>query len=241
MKKYFVAMAMMLSASLSSFAEPAVSVKSSNAGGDYDKLYASFVFGGANVGGFGLFSDYDAAGYFGNVDCFGMIGANVGYAHAFRLTSSVPLFLEAGGELNYISGTEAGVAYGQYVDFNVKMLNIQIPVNVTYHIPATDKFAIAPYLGVNLKVNAIGTFKFNDGDAYSLFSSKDMNNVFGLGDAANRVQVGMNLGVNFILSEKFTFGYRFQQDFNNYYKVKYRGCGVKLSTNNQYITLGYIL
>lgn len=38
-----------------------------------------------------------------------------------------------------------------------------------------------------------------------------------------------------------SFGYRFQQDLINYYKWEHSGSGVKLTTNNHYITLGYIL
>lgn len=241
MKKYFMAMTMMLSASLGSFAESSLSVKASNAVGDYDKVYASFVFGGASVGGFGRLNNYDAAYYFGGVDYFSMVGANIGYSHAFSLTSSEPLFFELGCELNYTSGSEVVAAYDQYMDLNVNMLNVQIPVNVTYHVPASDKFTIAPYAGFNLKINAVGTLELNNRYSFSMFNETDMEKLFDVGSTANRVQVGMNVGVNFILSKKMSFGYRFQQDLINYYKWEHSGSGVKLTTNNHYITLGYIL
>lgn len=208
----------------------------------YGKVYASFNLAGVSLKGGGVVSSVDIAKATNGNDNVSMNGFNVGLLKGINLTKSAPLFLEIGGEVNYLAGSE------QMVDF--KMLNFQVPVNLTYRIPVCDGFAIAPYAGLNFKVNILGLVG-SSGVNYSLFSDDDVALVekyLGVKNydpqTANRFQLGMNAGVNFVIAKKLCIGYRFQPDFIDYYKYDFivdkYPASLSLATSSHSISIGYI-
>lgn len=234
MKKFIIA-ALMLTASSATFAQFTNGGSKGAAGdnSDYNKVYTSF-----NVGSFTYKESFKGGGYKGSDDeSVGLIGFNVGYAHGFNLKNTLPLFLELGGEFNFNSGSKDDDTY--------TFMNIAVPVNVVYRFGVSDNFAIAPYAGLNFKINVIGKVKDDDADeSESYFNKDDMGDDW----TANRFQLGMNVGVNFIVNNKFSFGYRFQPDFIKYQSwdksVKYEGEKFEgeqsTKHTNHFFTFGYI-
>lgn len=238
----------MLTASSATFAQFTNGGSKGAAGdnSDYNKVYTSFNVGSftysATAKGYGEKSSRDESA--------GLIGFNVGYAHGFNLKKSLPLFLELGGEFNFNSGTKKELKLssrsGEFKvdddEYTVTFMNIAVPVNLVYRFDVSDKFSIAPYAGLNFKINILGKQK-EDGDdeSESFFNEDDMGKDF----KANRFQLGMNVGVNFIVSNKFSFGYRFQPDFIKYQSadINYNDdIKVEVSTKhtNHFFTFGYI-
>lgn len=233
MKKLIIA-ALLLTVSSVTFAQFTNGGSKSSVGdnSDYNKVYTSF-----NVGSFSESTNLKYEGMKASDDeSVGLLGFNVGYAHGFNLKKSLPLFLELGGELNFNSGSEDDVTY--------TFMNIAVPVNFVYRFGISDNFAIAPYAGLNFKINVLGKEKEEGDESESFFNKDDMGDDW----TANRFQLGMNVGVNFIVSNKFSFGYRFQPDFIKYQSEDFNGkkYGVDGSYEhstkhtNHYFTFGYI-
>lgn len=158
-------------------------------------------------------------------------GFAAGYAKGISLTSSMPLFVEAGGQVRFNSKKEDGIKFSY--------LAIDVPVNVTYRwdVPSVAGFSIAPYAGLRLTGNIIGQAKAG-GEKISFFDEDDMKE-FGFGyddeddydaETANRIQFGMQLGVNFNY-KMLTLGVGYSLDFNDYIKGA--------STKGLMISVGY--
>lgn len=157
-------------------------------------------------------------------------GFAAGYAKGISLTSSMPLFVEAGGQVRFNSKKEDGIKFSY--------LAIDVPVNVTYRwdVPNVAGFSIAPYAGLRLTGNIIGQAKAG-GEKISFFDEDDMKES-GIGydeddydaETANRIQFGMQLGVNFNY-KMLTLGVGYSLDFNDYIKGA--------STKGLMISVGY--
>ena len=121
-------------------------------------------------------------------------------------------------------------------------MNIAVPVNFLYRFDVSEKFSIAPYAGLNLKLNIVGKAKAKGATESSSFFKKDDFKKAGLDEdfAANRFQLGMNLGVNCIINKKFSAGYRFQPDFISYQSYNQNGIDYSTKITNHYFTFGYI-
>lgn len=118
-------------------------------------------------------------------------------------------------------------------------MNIAVPVNFLYRFDVSDKFSIAPYAGLNLKLNIVGKAKAKGAtESASFFKKEDMGGDKDL--TANRFQLGMNLGVNCIINKKFSAGYRFQPDFISYQSYNKNGIDYSTKITNHYFTFGYI-
>lgn len=195
---------------------------------DYLRFYTSFVTGQMNfntsVSGSGnVNSDLKSNGF------------NIGLVRGCNLTNgNSPFFLEVGGELTY-----------QHIDddyltfkFDLNQVSIAVPFNFTYFItvPNTGN-SIAPFFGLNAKLNLVGKGTV-DGDNINFFTSGEEDS-FGE-EKANRFQIGMNIGTN-IYIKNFLIGYRYQSDFNPYYKETadtYPSATLKLKQRSHYISIG---
>ena len=121
-------------------------------------------------------------------------------------------------------------------------MNIAVPVNFSYRFDVSDKFSIAPYAGLNLKLNIIGKAKAKGATESTSFFKKDDFKKAELDEdlTANRFQLGMNLGVNCIINKKFSAGYRFQPDFIGYQSYNKNGIDYSTKITSHYFTFGYI-
>lgn len=169
-------------------------------------------------------------------DNVGLTGFSAGYVKGFSLSQNVPIFIEAGANILWISkdlSDDIDFDFDEDIDASAKMniFSLDIPVNFGYKYAVNEKFSIYPYIGVNFRINAIGKIKLEaeyDGDSASesldLFSKDDM------GEAWKRFQAGWQIGVAFNIN-KFTIAGSYGQDFTEISKK------VKLSMPS--ITLGY--
>lgn len=127
---------------------------------------------------------------------------------------------------------------GKIGETTFTFMNIAVPVNFLYRFDISDKFSVAPYAGLNFKVNIIGKAKAKGASESASFFKKE--DVGGDDFTANRFQLGMNLGVNCIINKKFSAGYRFQPDFISYQSYNKYGLDYSTKITSHYFTFGYI-
>lgn len=148
-------------------------------------------------------------------------GFGVGYLHGFQITQ-MPLYIETG--LNMTAGFWSEKEQG--IKSSLTKLTFNVPVNVGYRFYfAGDTMNLMPYLGLNLKVNAMADRKVGDGDSYSLFKEPYK---------ASYVQVGWHIGAVYNFS-CFYAGLSYGTDFNRFVSND----GLKISTMNFNVSAGY--
>lgn len=135
-------------------------------------------------------------------------GVRFGFVKGFGVSSSLPLYVEAGINVTYMWGTREEKGYH---DIDSKFLNLNIPVNVAYRYALTDNIIIAPYVGLHLRGNIYGTLE-EDGEEYNFFDKDDFDD-----ETANRVQFGMQIGVGVEFS-CLCLGIGYENQFNEYMK-----------------------
>ncbi|MDE7097297.1 MAG: outer membrane beta-barrel protein [Muribaculaceae bacterium] len=196
----------------------------------------------------------DAKYWFESNDMGGSLnGFGLNYIHGFSLSSSLPMFLEVGGNVNFNFGNVLHVEGESYYDdvrYNAKnqlqMIDLQVPVNYVYRFNVADDFSIAPYVGLNFKLNLIGKVMYIeeiwDDDEYqkeedgwfNLYNKDDMDDM----GTWNRFQMGWHVGVGFQYS-KFYFGVQYGTDFIPAFSCSDEGYKPKVNTGSLKINLGY--
>lgn len=175
--------------------------------------------------------------YFNGEDAMSLNGFGVEYVHGFSVSKTLPMYVEAGVKLQMGFGS---VSY-EYDDedndeeeiLKAQFMSFSVPVNYTYKFSIGDKMAIAPYLGVNFKIHALGRTKYevkfdddemqdywdedyvND-DWYNVFDKKDMG---GKDYTWNRFQMGWQIGAGFSY-KAFYVGLQYGTDFIPAFKYK---------------------
>ena len=120
-----------------------------------------------------------------------------GYLHASSLANNLPLFLEYGANFQYSFGKEKEDDY----EWGVSVYSVNVPVNLAFKFQFND-VSLTPYLGLNFRVNAAGTYKYEYEDYYGDIESEKVN-IFDDSDeewgdgTPKRFQAGLNLGVGF--------------------------------------------
>lgn len=148
-------------------------------------------------------------------------GFGVGYLHGFQITQ-MPLYIETG--LNMTAGFWSETNGG--VKKSLTKLTFNVPVNVGYRFYfAGNTMNLMPYLGLNLKCNAMADMKTGDSDSYSMFKEPYK---------ASYVQVGWHVGAVYNFS-CFYAGLSYGTDFNRFVSND----GIKISTMNFNVTAGY--
>lgn len=156
-----------------------------------------------------------------------------GWRKAFGVSQKVPLYIETGLGLSY--SFDKNTVEDDYYDFSIEtktsLLSLNIPVNVGYNFSlAEGKVDLAPYFGIDLRINLLGKQKYketwtdsetdsyfeyaededeDDEEDYNLFDEKDM----GKNGTWKRFQAGWRLGLNATFSQKFTVGVSYGSDF----------------------------
>lgn len=149
-------------------------------------------------------------------DAFTLNGFSLDYNHGFSLSSSMPMFVEAGARLifGFNSDKEAD-DYDEYKQ-NTSWMSIAVPVNYSYKFRVADDFVIKPYTGLNFKFNLLGKQKYTvtelstgdeDKETYDLFDKKDMGD-----EPFKRFQMGWQIGVDFQY-KPFVLGVEYGLDF----------------------------
>ena len=172
-------------------------------------------------------------------DALSFKGFSVGYDHAFSVSKSLPLFVEAGLGLQYLTyKDEEDDEYYSFED-KISMLSFKVPVSLVYRwdIPGS-KVSLMPFAGLTLRFNVTGkeTMTYEeDGDSeeeeVDLFDKDDAEKYFGDEDYAwKRFQMGWQIGVKASISN-FVLGVSYGGDFSEIAE------DAKLKTTS--ITLGY--
>ena len=145
-------------------------------------------------------------------------GLTLGLNRFISLASDVPLFLEAGGAIQY--------SFGDKNNLKENFLSFKVPLNLTYCWQISDIFAIAPYAGLTARINAWGRYKIDNyyESKGNLFSSDE--------GGAKRFQVGWQVGANFKFNKVY-IGASYGTDFN-----KWDDLDGKIRTTS--VTLGFI-
>lgn len=172
------------------------------------------------------------------------------------------MFVEVGGNFNFGFGSEKGekVEYaGEWFQSKQKMtnINLRVPVNFVYRFNVSDDFKIAPYVGINFKLNLVTKYKdtfdsslskdvleaagIEEGDWVNVYSDSKEN--MGDGDYTwNRFQMGWQIGVGFEY-QKYYLGVQYGTDFIPAYSHKFEWDGgsskPKINSQALKISLGY--
>ena len=178
----------------------------------------------------------------------------LGFNKAFSIMQNQPLFIEVGGAVQYSFYSEDAMdddeweddlhyLFGKdYEDYDMPkdkfgMLSLKVPVSLTYNWQATDNIVIAPYAGLTVRFNLVGSMwtKFDedyvdDVKEYrklyyeEIQKQEESKNIFDkddMGDkdaTANRFQLGWQIGVNFKFNNKWYLGAAYGADFSEFSK-----------------------
>lgn len=178
-------------------------------------------------------------------------GFSAGYNHAFSLSRSIPLYVEAGLGIQYSfwSGdmyvplkykSDAKNYEVKIKDADIKLLSAKVPLSLAYKfdIPNSN-ISIIPNAGVDFRFNILAKLNndelkesinlFDDDLSYLGEGSEGLK----LGETWKRFQVGWHVGVNFMFNNTFMIGGSYGTDFTTIWD--YFDC--KMHTGS--ITLGY--
>lgn len=171
-------------------------------------------------------------------DNFGLNGIGLNLVHGFKLSSSIPMFLELGGNINYGFGTQKPYKYSDEKIVH-RNFNIQVPLNFTYRYSLTDEFSIAPYIGLNFKFHALFDVRYEEDDYKSDWESYFDKDFWD--PTFNRFQMGWQLGVNLQYSA-LTLGVQYGTDFIPAYSESFHDDDYsytdKFSTSTVRVSLG---
>lgn len=178
-------------------------------------------------------------------------GFGLNYVHGFGLSESLPMFLEVGGELNFNFAKKnifEDKEYGIKTFQHFQDINLNIPVNFTWHFSITDDITIAPYTGFSFKIHMMSREKVSV-EGYEEENSK-WHSVFDDAEDAmdgkdytwNRFQMGWQLGANAIYQNKYSVGLEYGYDMIPAYSHDFKGeaYNPRVTNGTFKITLGYI-
>lgn len=160
---------------------------------------------------------------------------SVGYSHAFSMSKSTPIYIEAGLGLQYTYGSEnIGSDYDDDAySTKTSLFSAKVPVNIMYNWQINNSnIAITPYVGLTFRCNIVGKLKehylfvSDEDEDFNLFDEDDMG-----GYSWKRFQIGWQIGVNARFNNQFLIGVSYGTDFSEICK------STKLKTTS--ITLGY--
>ena len=164
-------------------------------------------------------------------------GFHVGASYAFNITRyRRPLFLQVGGEYNFVNKT----THNSEGDYSESFGSVALPISFLYRIEYGMDQYVAPFFGPNLRFNTSSECGLSNdwGKATNDYLEADLVNVF---------QVGLNMGLT-IDTGMLAFTYRFVPDLSNYYDAKMLNklnedisTKTKSRTNSHMITIGITL
>lgn len=136
-------------------------------------------------------------------------GGRISYTRIFELNEYVPVFLEAGGQIQYATVSEQEIFNGKGVRSEFDLGYFAIPVNVGYQFNIGESgFSIAPKVGLTLVANILADFDVKMSDkSFSLNWFDDVD--------AKRFNIGWQVGGD-IAYKQVVFGITYGQDFNEF-------------------------
>ena len=179
---------------------------------------------------------------------FSTNGFGLNYIHGFSLTESHPMYIEVGGNINFMFGGKTW----DYIDgdkekFQYQNVNLQIPVNYTWRFAIGDSFKISPFAGLNFKINMMSKQREGYKAEGEKWEWEDWDNCFSKDDMGedgryNVFQMGWQVGVNFSWNQ-LVLGLQYGTDFIPAYRHDFSEGGFKytptVNTSNFKLSLGY--
>ncbi len=169
-----------------------------------------------------------------------MTGFSFGYVKGFSVSKSLPLFVEAGLNLNYAFKSEDKTEDEITMKNKTTALAAGIPVSLAYKYTLNNsEISIVPYLGVDFKFNIIGKNKVEydgpeeykdylpDNAEIDYFDKKDVEDK---DSRWKRFQMGWHIGAG-VNYKALYVGLKYGSDFTELCK--------KTKTSNWAITVGY--
>jgi hypothetical protein len=189
-------------------------------------------------------TSYNENKYGDSDDNFKTNGFGIDYIKGFNITPGIPLFLEAGINANFNFHSESESDFGFKTEASFQNINFQVPVNFGYRFHVMPQFSIAPYVGINFKLNVISRLKAEasyDGESaesewFSCYSADDM------GDSEstwNRFQMGWHVGVGFQFTP-FYLGFQYGTDFIPTYSYDLGDGTYRINNGNLKITAAFV-
>ena len=194
---------------------------------------------------------------------FSTNGFGLNYIHGFGLSNNLPMFLEVGGNVNFnfYSKTDESSIWDEPLKYKSQFqnINLQVPVNFVWRFNVVEDFTIAPYVGLNFKLNFMSRMRaYLDGDWEDKAEedeAKEWTNLFsdskdkGVGDKDltwNRFQMGWHVGVTFQYTQ-WSLGVQYGTDFISAYRHTFKaedldgGKDLKtaINTGNLKLSVGY--
>lgn len=154
-----------------------------------------------------------------------MTGLALGYAHAFGVSSSMPLFVQVGGELKY--------SFNKKDDHGDSFVSLKVPVSLTYDVPLTERFDLLPFAGIYGRYNVSGTTKDSNGNDVNLFEKRTDE---AGGVTFERFQLGWQAGCNLIYKQRYMIGASYSRDISKLVQTT----GIKYTTFAFNISLGLL-
>lgn len=175
---------------------------------DYNRLYVGY----ANMTAHGDVNNMDA-----------LQGFKVGYLHAFSITKKVPLYVQAGLELQYGTYGDTKSEGGVKATVRDNALGFNIPVSLTYKYTFKNGLYIEPYAGIRFRINALfnETYKVS---GYGVSESGSTSFFDGDSDETfNRFQFGGQFGVNLgYKNYNFNLGYELYTPIYKYHDFQFK-------------------
>lgn len=140
-------------------------------------------------------------------------GGRISYTRIFELNEYVPVFLEAGAQVQYATVSEHEIFKGKGVRSEFDLGYLAIPMNVGYHFNIGESgFSIAPKAGLIFVANIIADLdiKMNNQN-FNISWFDDLK--------AQRFNFGWQVGGE-IAYKQVVLGVTYGQDFNNFISDK---------------------
>lgn len=130
---------------------------------------------------------------------------NAGITNQIRLTPKNPFYFEIGAMLHNKGGERNGI--------KLKLMYLEFPVGLNYHLKLSRKVAFVPFVGLYYGVGIRG--KGIIGDGRNIYLTKEYD-VFDRGVLLNRSDFGLRLGLGLCLG-KFFVGISYDGSIANIY------------------------
>lgn len=177
---------------------------------------------------------------YGDNSSFNGVGA--GYTVDFLVGKSLPIYIGTGLNLRAVFNTDEITDSEDYDPLNLKfkstLVNLNLPVNVSYRVPVADDFYLTPKVGLDFRVQLYGHGKLTADrvpeefgevidrlHSVNFFSKDDMG-----GEAYRRFQMGWHAGVDFEYN-RVNLGLSYGTDFVKIHK--------NVGGSNFLVSLGY--
>lgn len=128
-------------------------------------------------------------------------GFQLGYIKSFNISTDIPLFLETGINVSYMTNHAMP-----------NLLSLNVPINIGYKYVYDGAISVFPYVGLTSKAHLFGNYK-GAGDNINIFDDR----LEALGMKANRFQTGCQVGLT-VSYYQYVAGISYGIDFNDFIK-----------------------